>query len=111
MNATSASAEAFHTFWRRLQRNIRPGVSIPNWTAHGGFLGDAFKVTKCEPRYVEIESPMAQNIQHVAQREFEKVFWVWDDYVMGKLPRHQLRTTTWKSKYVISIIRHLGRQP
>jgi len=108
MNVTNASTEDFHTFWRRLHGSLKPGVSIPKWTAHGGFLGDAFKVSKCEPNYVEIESPMAKNTQHVARSEFERVFQVWDNYATGKLPRHQLRATTWKSKYVISIIRHLG---
>jgi len=85
------------------------GEEIKNWTIHGGYLGDSFRVVTVRPTYVEVEAPSARTIQHIPRSEFAKVDRVWNDYVSRRMPRHAIRDRTRFSKYIISIIRHLQK--
>lgn len=91
--------------WSGLQSRLHPGVVIPNWTRDNGLIGDDFTVVEIRPSYVAVASPGAKGIQRIRAGEFEKVAPVWDQYVSGGLPRHEVRDMTRFSKYVISILR------
>ncbi len=98
----------FAEFWRLLQEELRPGTPIRNWTQSNGYLGDSFEIASVRPSYVEVSAPNAQNIQHVPQTDFQRVFEMWAAYRAGATRRAEIRDTTRFSKYIISIIHHLG---
>jgi hypothetical protein len=99
----------FEKIWTNLQKDICEGDEICNWTAHNGYLGDRFVVVKVRPKYIEVSAPGAQNVQHITSGEFEKISDVWRDYIRGNIRRAALRDSTRFSKYVISIVHHLGK--
>lgn len=86
------------------------GEEIKNWTIHGGYLGDSFRVFAIRPGYVEVEAPHARTIPHIPRSEFEKVDRLWDDYVSRRMPRHAIRDQTRFSKYIISILQHFRKR-
>lgn len=97
----------FEELWQRLQRELRSGTVVSNWTAYQGDLGDSFTVVAVRDDRVAVESPGAKNIQMVPRRHFEAVYEVWRGYLAGRIPRYALRDLTRFSKYIISIIHHL----
>ena len=59
----------FQQFWARLQGAIRPGLSVPKWSAFHGYLGDTFAVGVVSSTSVSVEPPQAENAQHVPKRD------------------------------------------
>ncbi|MDH3472475.1 MAG: hypothetical protein OEM59_02185 [Rhodospirillales bacterium] len=100
----------FQSFWGHLQTNLIEGSQVHNWTAHGGYLGDSFKVVAKRPTYVEVSSPAAAMIQHISRGEFQKLREHWDAYIAREMPRYRLRDLTRFSKYIISIMHHLEKR-
>jgi hypothetical protein len=90
-----------------LQRVLKPGVSIRNWTSANGYLGDEFLIERVISTAIIIRSPGAKNLQHVPQGAFLKILDVWPSYKLGGVPRNELRDHVRFSKYVISILRWL----
>lgn len=98
---------SFRTIWDSLQSNLRVGVTIPNWTAHKGLLGDSFTVTAVAPKSIDVDTPGAEAIQHIQMGDFEQVYNLWSSYRAGTTPRAEVRDKTRFSKYIISIFRWL----
>ena len=97
--------KTFELLWLDLVRHLKPGLTIDNWTALRGNLGDQMTVVGIRDRYIEIGAPNAKSVQRVPKADFEKVWEVWSDYKSQKLPRHKIRDMTLFSKYIISILR------
>ena len=95
----------FESIWNLLQRKLKSGTEISNWTAYRGFLGDTMKIIDIKENSIEVETPKAENIQHVPKEDFEKVWDVWRDYKIQKIKRYELRDMTRFSKYIISILK------
>ncbi len=95
----------FKNIWNYLQRKLKPGTKIPNWSAYRGYLGDSMTITKVGETSIEIDAPKAKNLQHVSKEDFVKVWSVWKDYKTQKVKRYELRNMTRFSKYVISILK------
>ena len=100
----------FAATWNAIQRQLRPGATVPNWTAAHGLLGDAFTITAVRPGHVEVDTPGAANIQTVSIGDFETVYNVWIPYCRGQVGRAEIVRTTRASKYAISILRWLEEQ-
>ena len=98
---------SFSKFWSMLQDNLMSGERIKNWTVAKGYLGDEFRVLSVYDAGVDVDTPHADNIQHVAKKEFEVMYNNWDAYYSGKLQRQELRDLTRFSKYTMSILKHL----
>ena len=94
----------FDNVWSQIQSSLKPGTTIKNWTMLKGYLGDTMKITAVRSGYIEVDAPHASTIQHISKDEFEKVWEIWQDYKGGKFPRNQMRSVTWFSKYIISIL-------
>lgn len=94
----------FDSVWSRIQKNLKPGTSIKNWTMLKGYLGDTMKIMGVRGGYIEVDAPNANTTQHISKEEFEKVWDIWPDYKGGKFPRYQIRDMTRFSKYIISIL-------
>ncbi|MBW1999840.1 MAG: hypothetical protein JRJ29_17995 [Deltaproteobacteria bacterium] len=97
----------FINTWNALQTQLTPGTVIRNWTAQNGFLGDEFTIVSVSQNYIEVDTPRAQNIQRIPQRDFQIVYNLWDDYRLGNIRRHEIRDQTRFSKYIISILHWL----
>jgi hypothetical protein len=95
----------FENLWNFLQRKLKPGIEIPNWTAYGGYLGDSMTITDIHHNSIEVKAPKARNVQHVPKKDFENVWRIWSDYKIQKVKRYELRDMTRFSKYVISILK------
>jgi hypothetical protein len=96
--------KTFESIWQSLVTHLRPGLTIANWTAYRGNLGDNMTVAGLRNGYIEIEAPKAKTIQIVPKADFERVWEVWSDYKSQKMPRYEIRDMTQYSKYIISIL-------
>ena len=99
--------QRFEGAWARIQRTITPGDTIRNWSRHSGYRGNDFTIHGIGARFVEIDSPGAENIQHIPRTDFARVHEHWDAYNAGVFARSRLRDTTRFSTYVISILHHV----
>jgi len=95
----------FDNIWDVLQRRLKPGTEIQNWTAYRGYLDDSMTINDIQENSIEVETPKAKNIQHVPKEDFKNVWSVWSDYKIQKVKRYELRDMTRFSKYVISILK------
>lgn len=96
--------------WRDLEARVAAGVTIPNWTAANGYIGDPFSVVGLRTGYLDIEAPGAEYIQHIPRTDFERLWAVWDEYKSGRLLRHELRDMSRFSKYIISLLHWLEQE-
>jgi hypothetical protein len=101
---------SFDAFWEYLQKNLKPGTEIRNWTVDKGYLGDVMTIKIVTGPFIEVEVSSAKNIQRVPREHFEIVFAVWKDYVAKIRKRSDVRDMTRFSKYIISIIRWSDRE-
>ena len=103
---------SFEAVWTRPQRSIAPGDTIRNWSRHSGYLGNDFTIHTVTDRFVEVDSPGASNIQHIAREDFAQVHEHWDAYNARMFARSKLTDITRFSTYVISILhRVLNSEP
>jgi len=98
----------FGSTWQKIQAELRPGISIRNWTAKNGYLDNNFTVTVISPTRIEICAPSAQYPQVIPARDFEAVDTMWERYCAGSIQRQEIRDVTRFSKYIISILHHIG---
>ena len=98
----------FDEFWKRLQADLIDGTKVTNWTANSGNLGDSFTILRARADAVEVDTPGAQNIQMVPRGDFQVVQALWPQYLAREVPRYHIRDQTRYSKYIISILHHLG---
>ena len=106
--AMGQDEQGFERMWARVQRAITPGDTIRNWSRHSGYRGNDFTIHAITDRFIEIDSPGASNIQHVARAEFARVHEHWDAYNAGVFARSKLTDITRFSTYVISILHHVS---
>ena len=97
------TAFGFDDWWRRLQKALSAGTEVPKWTADNGYLGDSFEVARVTPSGVDVVLP--DSWQSVPKKEFEKVYRVWDEYLLGRVRRPEIRDATRFSTYVIAVLR------
>ena len=97
--------DKFENIWNFLQRRMKSGTVVSNWTAYNGYLGDNMTVVNISNNAIEVKAPKAKNIQNVPKKDFQKVWAIWSDYKNGKIKRHELRDITRFSKCIISIFR------
>lgn len=103
-NMVANSQWDFEELWRQIQRDISVGDTIENWTQHRGYSGDEFIIRVMDTRFIEVESPDAENSQRVPREDFSAVYELWGDYLARRVPRYQIRDLTRFSKYIISIL-------
>lgn len=96
--------QSFEAVWAQLQGSIAPGDTIRNWSRHSGYPGNDFTIRAVTNRFVEIDSPGAANIQHIARGDFARVHEHWNAYNAHMFARSRLRDITRFSTYVISIL-------
>ena len=101
------SRRSFESLWRQIQQDIGVGDTIRNWTQHSGYIGDEFTIRAVDARFIEVDSPGAENFQLVPREDFAAVCELWDDYIADRVPRYQIRDLTRFSKYIISILHHV----
>lgn len=98
----------FEQTWQAIQTGLSSGTSVRNWTYVKGFLPDRFTILDVTPEKIIISSPAAENEQSVPKRDFARVHEIWGGYCDGSVQRQELRDTTRYSKYIISILHHIG---
>jgi len=69
---------AFIDTWNALQKQLKPGTVINNWTAHRGFLGDSFTIRSVTQKYIDVDTPGTQTIQRIPQYDFQIVYNLWN---------------------------------
>ena len=106
-DAMGRDEQNFEAVWVQIQRKIAPGDTIRNWSRHSGYRGKDFAIHAVNDRFVEIDSPGAANIQHIAREHFARVHEHWEAYNAHMFARSRLRDITRFSTYVISILHHV----
>lgn len=98
---------AFSATWAALQTQLTPRLTIPNWTARSGAIGEPFQIERVDPGVIVVHAPGATTLQSMRRKDFEAVYGLWDEYVQGRLPRKTFTPVTRYSKYIISILHWL----
>lgn len=101
------SHQSFEALWHQIQRTTIVSHAIKNWTKDKGYFGGDLIIHRVDSQFVEFDSPNAKNYQRVYKNEFATVYEVWDDYIAGRVKRHQIRDVTRFSKYIISLLHHV----
>lgn len=99
--------KSFDEMWKKLQTNLKPGLTLGNWTYLKGYLGDTMRVEEVDKVEIVVHSPKAKNLQHVSKADFEIIWEVRDEYKNGRYHRQDMRDLTMYSKYIISILHWL----
>ena len=99
--------QRFEAVWEQIQRTVAAGDTIRNWSHHSGYMGNDFTIHAIEARFVEIDSPGAESIQHVTREQFARVHEHWNAYNAGTFARSRFTNVTRFSTYVISILHHV----
>ena len=95
---------AFEDTWTALRSRLQVGATIRNWTVHSGEVGGSFEIEAIGRSVIVVITPGATTPQLVQRSDFEAVYGLWDDYVLGATPRSAFTPLTRCSKYVISIL-------
>ncbi len=99
---------SFEAVWERIQKELVANLVVKNWGWARGFSGNIFKVVRVTDSYVICDPPKAKNNQNVPKDDFKKIWEVWDQYLLGKIKRYEIRDICRYSSYIISIYHHLG---
>lgn len=97
--------------WLDLCSQLKPGMTIRNWTAAKGYFGDDFKVFHVSSSGIQVDPLGDASIQYARKIDFEPFLLNWEAYCSGKLTRQAVgKDRNGKdirvSKYVISMIKH-----
>jgi hypothetical protein len=98
---------SFADTWAALRAHLSEGVTIDNWTAYSGDVGEPFKIQKIGSDAIVVAAPGAITPQLVRRKDFEAVYELWDGYVRGRIPRSIFTPLTRHSKYIISLLHWL----
>ena len=66
-------------------------------------MNNGLTVVEVSSDKVVIEAPKAKHLVSVYRTDFQNVWQVWPAYKTGWIQRHEIRDTTFFSKYIISI--------
>lgn len=94
----------FQDVWKQLQKHLRSGMVIRNWTVLKDYFGEDFKITLVDQDAIQVDAPGANNIQIVPKGDFEAVWEIWTEYLYNDFSRQEMRDMTRFSKYIISIL-------
>jgi hypothetical protein len=96
---------AFETTWQKIVTQLKPGMSIQNWTYLKGYPGDEMKVHKVSREIIVIDAPRAKLLQSIPKADFQAVWEIWPKYTSGQAQRQIFTDITRYSKYIISILK------
>jgi hypothetical protein len=94
----------FSEVWIYLNNNLKPGLSIQNWTVFHGNIGDEMTIVGVTDKAITVSSPRAKYDQNIPKDDFSKMWAIWIDYNANKIKREEIRDITRFSKYIISIL-------
>jgi hypothetical protein len=101
------SSMSCQTAWEFARRLLRPGMVIQNWTVASGHVGEDFTVREIGSQSLLVELPKSSTLT-ISSADFLMVGQRWGDYLARRFPRHALRDSSQRTKYVISILHQLG---
>jgi hypothetical protein len=61
---------AFNDTWAAVQARLKDGLTIPNWTAHKGAVGDPFRIDDVGNDVIVVNAPGATTLQPGGARGF-----------------------------------------
>lgn len=95
----------FDTVWKELLTYLKPGAEIRIWNIYNGYLGENLTVTEVDPDYISIDPPRVWDRQDIPKVDFERVWFIWQDYRALRLERGEFRDLTKYFKYIVSVLR------
>ena len=95
---------SFDAVWSFLQKRLKTGTILNNWSTYQGYLKGTVTVTGIHSDNIEVDPPDAKNVQAVPKADFEKVWNIWVDYKKQAVKRHELKPITRYSTYIVSIL-------
>lgn len=98
----------FKFIWKKVQKEIKEGEVIRNWGKARGYTGNTFKIVSVTENLVVCKPIKAKNLQPVPKKDFQQVWELWKDYILGEVQRKFIRDEiTRYSSYIISIYKYL----
>ena len=94
----------FEKVWSFLERKLKPGTVVQNWTVFGNFKPNDMTIVKVSRNSIVVDAPDAQNLQNIPKEDFSRVWKVWTGYKNQNIRRYEIRDMTRFSKYIISIL-------
>lgn len=103
--------KSFEPVWQAIQKNLKPGTEVRNWTILKGYWGGRIPVVDLEKNAIIVQATRTGNELRVPRSEFEKMWKIWTDYKGGKVTRQEIGALMFVSKYVISILHWYEENP
>ena len=96
--------------WKALLKNVWPGYKFPIISDYKGNEEKKFEVVDITEESITIKSPTAIHPLKVPKNDFCKLAIVWIDYKYGYIQRHELRSKSRYSDYIIGILHWLDTE-
>lgn len=97
--------------WKIITENLKPDMSIKNWTIDNGYFGDNITIQTVDNDYVQIRisnsTTEPTTFVRVPKEDFKYVYTNWNAYITGTIKRNELRDNCRTTRYVIDILKYL----
>src|SRR5438105_396172 len=94
----------FDSVWAGIREALHVGQTVRNWGHARGYTGGDFRVEDVSRYSVTVFGGNMTQPRVVSRGDFEKVYWVWDDYVAGEYPREAMTKLSQNTTYILSIL-------
>jgi hypothetical protein len=99
---------SFSECWAALQ-GLHPTGMTNAWSV-AGRTRSTFEIVSIGVKQVVVK-PATGELRAISEREFEKVFANWQDYLSGQFSRDGLRSLTRNSTYIITLLHLIDIAP
>ena len=96
------------SIWLVLQRNLAIGDVFKTWSVAGRAKEIPFKIEKIDSNEIIIRRLNDGKNYQIFRSSAESIADFWDDYIAGKIKRHELREGSFSSSYVLAIFARLS---
>jgi hypothetical protein len=92
-------------YWSAIQQKLRVGQTIRTWSREKGDLDTLVTIEGVHPDRIEISSEGIKDPpRKITSGDFAKVAEHWHEFLAGSIPRHQLRSLSVNSAYIIALL-------
>jgi hypothetical protein len=103
--ATDRDPDAFDEIWAIIQRKIKPGDNLLNWSVDSAYTGRSFNILTVGRTWITVDGANMTMPREVSKRDFAKIYRIWHEYCSGTFQRTEITTLSQNSTCILSILR------
>jgi hypothetical protein len=108
--AIDGTQNAFDEIWATIQRKIKPGENVLNWSIDSAYTGKSFTIMAVGHTWITVDGRNMTVSRDISKGDFAKIHRIWQDYCSGTFPRAEITTLSQNSTYILSILRKVFPQ-